>query len=76
MSKKKKAYAVIQEGGATGEVYLNIYDKKKDARKFIKSCDKVSYRTSGIIPLPATLLSNPHHIDALEALVQAAAQFN
>lgn len=66
----KAAYAVVQEGGATGEIYVHVYDSRDDAEAFRVSCAEASYRTSDLIELPGGLAA---HGDELHGVLEAVA---
>lgn len=46
--KAPKAYAFIQQGGASNEYYLFVHDTQKQAEKHQKSCHKAAYQTSDL----------------------------
>lgn len=55
----KRAWLVIQQGGASGEYYPNLYDTKREAVLFRRACANAAYNTSEPIKLPATLAGHP-----------------
>jgi hypothetical protein len=66
-------YLVIQEGGATGELYIHATDSDEEAEAFRFSCrHDGSFRTSPVIKIPR-YLSNESFYEAVEELLRAAA---
>ncbi len=55
--KAKKAFAIIQEGGSSTELYLHAHSSREEAEQDRVSCAQGSYRTSRIIEIPAVLSS-------------------
>lgn len=45
-------YAVIQEGGSTGEYYLYAFGTKREADSYRRSASDSSYRTTPAMKLP------------------------
>lgn len=50
-----KAYAVIQEGGSSTELYLHAHDSKEAAEQDRVDCAKGAYRTGDIVEIPGVL---------------------
>lgn len=46
-------YVYIQEGGASGEYYLHVFDTCDDAEAGRRSCEEGAYRTTDIVTMPA-----------------------
>lgn len=67
-----RAYVVVQEGGSSEEIYIHASDTEHDAEAFRVSCrDEGSYRTSGVIEVPAELVT---HGEVLYALLEQVAR--
>ncbi len=49
----KPAYAVVQEGGSSVELYLHSTPSRGEATSYRKDCAKAAYRTSPVIKLSA-----------------------
>lgn len=68
----KPVYAIVQEGGSTGEMYLHGYDTRAQADEARAGCaDEGSYRTSPVVELPGELAS---YGSAFEAILVASTQ--
>lgn len=66
-------HVTVQEGGSSGEFYLCSFDTTEAALAFRGSCaDEGSYRTSGVVEVPASLAAHPDFIDVASALVLAS----
>jgi len=64
-------FVVIQEGGSSGELYLNTYNTVQDATDFRRSCATAAYRTSEPIEVPVSLADHPAFAEVAEAIVRA-----
>ena len=65
-------FVVIQEGGSTGELYLNAYDTIEEAESFRRSCAEAAYQTSEPLEVPVDLADHPEFNNIAEALIRAA----
>lgn len=67
-------YAVVQEGGSSGELYLTAWPTEAEANDFRFSCrDEGSYRTSAPLPLPRALAKQKGFPEAVEQFMRLAA---
>ncbi|MBO9471534.1 hypothetical protein J7355_15700 [Endozoicomonas sp. G2_2] len=65
----KTLYAVMQEGGSSGEGYLHLHETEEDAEADRESCEEDgSYRTSAVF----TIASYPGDFVSLDDLIQTA----
>lgn len=46
------AYALIQEGGSSAELYLHVWDTLEDAEQDRLECAEASYRTTEPVEVP------------------------
>lgn len=70
----KPVYAIVQEGGSTGELYVHGYDTRADADQARDVCaDAGSYRTSPVVELPGEL---GFYGSAFEAILVASTQLD
>lgn len=71
---KKTAFVVVQQGGATSEVYVHAFDTKGEANTYRKSCDRATYNTTEVLSVPNKIVETCDDVEALEAVVKAAVQ--
>lgn len=69
-------HVVIQEGGATGELYVNGYDTRADAEAFRTSAADAAYLTSEVIPVPMSLANHPRFFEVTQALIRATTKLD
>jgi hypothetical protein len=76
MAKKKQThgYVVVQQGGASNEVYVHAFDTSKDAGNYRRSCKRSSYACSESIKVPVAVISTATEVAALEEIAQATAK--
>jgi len=55
MTKAKKLYIVIQQGGSSTEMCVHAHNTIKEAKADIRSCGKAAYKTSEPIEIPESL---------------------
>lgn len=74
----KPAYAVVQEGGSSVEIYLHVSDTLADAEAFRLDCtNDGGYRTSGVIEVPAAVASLGEAVYAFtQDVLQASLDFD
>lgn len=66
-------YVIIQEGGASNEVYAHSFTTVDDARDYREDCaGEGSYRTSAPVPVPLALLDQPGFMAVAQAIAKAA----
>ena len=58
-------YALIQEGGSSGELYLHVHDTLEEAEADRQRCAEGAYRTTEPKEMPAST-----NWDAVETLLQ------
>ena len=74
-TRKPLSHVVVQEGGATGEMYVHLFDSERKAAAYRKDCDKASYNTSEPVPVPPALADLTQEQEtALQDLLQAVAK--
>lgn len=61
----------LQQGGSSGEVYINATDDAEEAAEFRASCAEGAYATSESIEVPAALAA---HGEVLYALLEEVAR--
>lgn len=61
----------LQQGGSSGEVYINATDNAEEAAEFRRSCEEGAYATSESIEVPAALAA---HGEALYTLLEEVAR--
>lgn len=73
----KPAYAVVQEGGSSMELYLHSWPSRGEATFDRKDCAKAAYRTSPVIKLPAAAAAlGEGFYEAAEELIQATKELS
>lgn len=66
------AFVLIQEGGASTELYLHSHGTLEEAEEDRVSCSKDgAYRTSEIVEVPDDLANYPGFYEAVEELLRA-----
>ena len=64
-------YLIVQQGGASTEMYLHTFDTYEQARNYRRSCDRAAYATSKPIKIPKAL---EEHLAIVEGIVGAAVE--
>lgn len=62
-------FVVIQEGGASGELYASGHGSVKDAVANQAECAKGAYRTGTIVEVPKALAETEGFWDAIDAVL-------
>lgn len=62
-------YLVVQQGGASTEMYLHAFDTYEQARNYRRSCDRASYASSRPIRVSEALAE---HLGVIEGVLDAA----
>lgn len=63
-----KGFLVIQEGGASNELYLHAFDTLKDAERYRRKSGKATWRTGPVIEAPLSLIDHPGFFEVVERL--------
>ncbi len=66
MPRNKTMLIIVQEGGSTGELYAHGFTRCRDAKRFMRSCARASYRATEPVEVPAGT-----DIDALQRVLSA-----
>lgn len=68
-------FVVVQEGGASGEMYAHSFDKLEDAQAFRSECaTQGSYRTSQPVVVPSALLARTEFGEVAGQIARAAVE--
>jgi hypothetical protein len=70
--KPKKVWLVVQQGGSSAEMYVYVFDSKRNAKAYRRECDRdAGYQTSEPIETTEAICAV---LGAVEEAVQAAAE--
>ena len=71
--KQTHGYVVVQQGGASNEVYVHAFDTAKQASNYRRSCTRATYNSSPAIKVPIALINTAKEVAVLEEIAKAAA---
>jgi hypothetical protein len=67
----KMSYVLIQEGGASDELYIHAHESMEDAEADRVECEENgAYRTSDILEIPSALADYPGFYEQAEAVLR------
>lgn len=69
--KEKTVHLVVQQGGASTEMYLHTFGSLREANTYRRSAARASYKTTEPVEIPAALET---HIGTIEDIVTAAVE--
>jgi len=65
-------YVLVQEGGASDELYIHAHPSPGEAEDDRHSCAEAAYRTSDILSVPRSLADQPGFYEILEDVLRAS----
>lgn len=72
MSKEKKVYILVQEGGSSYEHYVHAWDTPEEAEQDRIDCSRDgSYATTPVMEVSAELANQPEFYEVLELVIRS-----